>query len=234
MGTHCDGEVDMIGTICRGLLILCILLAPLTARAQGLMVFAAASLTDAMKDLSVKWAGMGHPALRLNFDGSSKLAHEIEQGAPANIFASADEKWMDYLVGKKLIAADARKVLLGNDLVLIMPTDVMKPIAIKPDFDLLALLGPNGRIAIGDPAYVPAGIYGKQALTKLGLWGQVAQRLAPAMATSVASVWSVRDRSASPITRLYRPIDVSTLVTQRAPLLVSAARAPQATRQTAG
>ena len=232
MGTHCDGEVDMIGTICRGLLILCILLAPLTARAQGLMVFAAASLTDAMKDLSVKWAGMGHPALRLNFDGSSKLAHEIEQGAPANIFASADEKWMDYLVGKKLIAADARKVLLGNDLVLIMPTDVMKPIAIKPDFDLLALLGPNGRIAIGDPAYVPAGIYGKQALTKLGLWGQVATRPSDGNLGRLGLVGA--DRSASPITRLYRPIDVSTLVTQRAPLLVSAARAPQATRQTAG
>jgi molybdate transport system substrate-binding protein len=202
MGTHCDGEVDMIGTICRGLLILCILLAPLTAQAQGLMVFAAASLTDAMKDLSVKWASMGHPALRLNFDGSSKLAHEIEQGAQANIFASADEKWMDYLVGKKLIAADARKVLFGNDLVLIMPTDVMKLIVIKPDFDLLALLGSNGRIAIGDPDYVPAGIYGKQALTKLDLWGQVAQRLA--RADNVRNAVAMVEHGETPIGIVYR------------------------------
>jgi len=162
----------------RFLIILCLLLAPLTARAQELTVFAAASLTDAMKDISTKWAAAGHPALRLSFGASSTLARQIEQSAPANVFASADEKWMDYLADKHLIAADTRKDLLGNDLVLIMPADKVKPVTIKSSFDLLALLGPSGRVATGDPAHVPVGLYAKQALTKLGLWDQVEPRLA--------------------------------------------------------
>ena len=104
----------------RFLLALCLLLAPLAARAQELTVFAAASLTDAMKDVSAQWAQAGHPPLRLSFGSSSTLARQIEQGAPANLFASADEKWMDYLAEKKLIVADTRKDLLGNDLVLVV------------------------------------------------------------------------------------------------------------------
>ena len=89
----------------RFLLMLCVLLAPLTARAQGLTVFAAASLTDAMKDISAQWVKAGHPPLRMSFGSSSTLARQIEQGAPANVFASADEKWMDYLAQKNLIVA---------------------------------------------------------------------------------------------------------------------------------
>jgi molybdate transport system substrate-binding protein len=162
----------------RFLVILCLLLAPLTAKAQELTVFAAASLTDAMKDISGKWTAAGHPALRMSFGASSTLARQIEQGAPVNVFASADVKWMDYLSDKQLIVADTRKDLLGNDLVLIMPADKVKPVTIKPGFDLLALLGPTGRVATGDPAHVPVGLYAKQALTKLGLWDQVEPRLA--------------------------------------------------------
>ena len=107
----------------RFLLALCLLLAPLTARAQELTVFAAASLTDAMKDVSAQWAQAGHQPLRMSFGASSTLARQIEQGAPANVFASADEKWMDYLAEKKLIVAGTRKDLLGNDLVLVVPAD---------------------------------------------------------------------------------------------------------------
>ena len=81
----------------RFLLLLSALLVPLAAQAQELTVFAAASLTDAMKDVSALWAQAGHPAPRLSFGSSSTLARQIEQGAPANLFASADEKWMDYL-----------------------------------------------------------------------------------------------------------------------------------------
>jgi molybdate transport system substrate-binding protein len=162
------------------LLIFCLLLAPLTARAQDLTVFAAASLTDAMKDVSAQWAQAGHKPLRLSFGSSSTLARQIEQGAPANLFASADLKWMEYLTEKELIATDTRKDLLGNDLVLIVPVDKPTHVTIAPGLDLLGLLGPNGRLTTGDPAHVPVGIYAEQALRKLGLWDAVAPRLARA------------------------------------------------------
>lgn len=164
----------------RFLLVLCLVLAPLSARAQALTVFAAASLTDAMKDVSALWVKQGHPALRMSFASSSTLAQQIAQGAPANIFASADEKWMDYLAQKNLIVADTRKNLLGNDLVLVVPADKPLHVTIGPDFDLMKLLGANGRLAVGDPAHVPAGIYAEQALRKLGWWDRVAPRLARA------------------------------------------------------
>ncbi len=162
----------------RFLLFLCVLLVPLMARAQELTVFAAASLTDAMKDISVQWVKAGHPALRMSFGASSTLARQIEQGAPANVFASADEKWMDYLAQKQLIVADTRKDLLGNDLVLVVPADKPLHVTIGPGFELLKLLGPNGRLATGDPAHVPVGIYAEQALKQLGLWDGVAPHLA--------------------------------------------------------
>lgn len=164
----------------RFLLFLAVLLLPLAAHAQEVTVFAAASLTDAMKDISDIWAQAGHPALRLSFGSSSTLARQVEQGAPANIFASADEKWMDYLAEKDLIVPATRKDLLGNDLVLVVPADHPRHIAIAIDanLDLAALLGPSGRLAVGDPAHVPVGIYAEQALRKLGLWDSIATRLA--------------------------------------------------------
>jgi molybdate transport system substrate-binding protein len=156
------------------------LLVPSAAWAQQLTVFAAASLTDAMKDISAAWEKQGHPALRLSFASSSTLARQIEQGAPANVFASADEKWMDYLAKADAIVPETRKDLLSNQLVLVVPKDRARTVTIAPDLDLAALLGPNGRIATGDPAHVPVGIYAKQALTKLGLWAKVEPRLARA------------------------------------------------------
>ena len=162
----------------RCLLVLCLLLSPLSARAQQLTVFAAASLTDAMKDISVQWQKAGHQALSLSSGASSTLARQIEQGAPANVFASADEKWMDYLAGKNLIVADTRKSLLGNDLVLVVPANQPQHVTIGPGFDLAKLLGPNGRLATGDPAHVPVGIYAEQALRKLGAWDSISPRLA--------------------------------------------------------
>ena len=162
----------------RFLLALCLLLAPLTARAQELTVFAAASLTDAMKDISAQWTQSGHQPLRMSFGSSSTLARQIEQGAPANLFASADEKWMDYLADKHLIVPETRKDLLGNDLVLIVPADKPQHVTIGPDFNLVGMLGPNGRVATGDPAHVPVGIYAEQALKKLGIWDAVSPHLA--------------------------------------------------------
>jgi molybdate transport system substrate-binding protein len=162
----------------RFLLFLCVLLVPLTVRAQEVTVFAAASLTDAMKDVSAQWVKAGHQPLRMSFGSSSTLARQIEQGAPADLFASADEKWMDYLAAKNLIVTDTRKDLLGNDLVLVVPADKPQHLTIDAGFDLKGLLGPNGRLAVGDPAHVPVGIYAEQALKKLGLWDRVEPRLA--------------------------------------------------------
>ena len=162
----------------RLLCLLTVLLLPLHAWAQEVTVFAAASLTDAMKDISARWVESGHPALRMSFGSSSTLARQIEQGAPANVFASADEKWMDYLVDKKLIADGTRKSLLGNDLVLVVAADKPVHVTISKNFDLAGLLGTNGRLATGDPAHVPVGIYAEQALKKLGLWDSMALKLA--------------------------------------------------------
>jgi molybdate transport system substrate-binding protein len=153
-------------------------LLPLAARADALTVFAAASLTNVIGDVQQLWQAEGHAPFRASFAASSTLARQIEQGAPANLFASADTKWMDYLASRNLIVADTRRNLLGNDLVLIVPADHPAKLSIGPGFDLAALLGAGGRLAVGDPAHVPAGIYAEQALRKLGLWDVAAPRLA--------------------------------------------------------
>ena len=160
--------------------ILIILLMPMTARAQTLTVFAAASLTDVMKDISAKWVEAGHQPLRLSFGSSSTLARQIEQGAPVNLFASADEKWMDYLADNQLIAVGTRADLLGNDLVLVVEASKPMHLIINKNFDLAGLLRSDGRLAIGNPAHVPVGIYAEQALKALGMWDSVSSRLARA------------------------------------------------------
>lgn len=154
------------------------LFTPFAAAAQPLTVFAAASLTEAMKDVSTAWQQAGHAPLRLSFASSSTLARQIEQGAPANLFASADQQWMDYLAQRNLLAPDTRRDLLANKLVLIVPKDQARQVAIRPGLDLAALLGPQGRLATGDPAHVPVGRYAQQALTQLGVWAQAEPRLA--------------------------------------------------------
>jgi molybdate transport system substrate-binding protein len=116
----------------------------------------------------------------MSFGASSTLARQIEQGAPANVFASADEKWMDHLADRKLIAANSRKDLLGNDVVLIVPANRPQHVTIAPGFDLLGLLGKDGRLAVGDPTHVPVGIYAEQSLRKLGMWEAIQPRLARA------------------------------------------------------
>jgi molybdate transport system substrate-binding protein len=185
----------------RFLLFLLLILAPLAASAQTLTVFAAASLTDAMNDIAPLWVKAGHDAPRMSFASSSILARQIEQGAPANVFASADERWMDYLAKHDLVAADTRCDLLGNDLVLIVPADHPIHLTIGRDLNLSALLGPNGRLAIGDPTHVPAGIYAKQALRGLGLWDKVAGHLAAA--PNVRSALLLVERGETPAGIVY-------------------------------
>ena len=162
----------------RLILFALVALAPFIAVAQPLTIMAAASLTDAMKDVSLAWERAGHRSLQMSFGASSSLARQIEQGAPANVFASADEKWMDYLADRKLIATETRKDLLGNEVVLVVPINKLLHVTIAPGFDLLGMLGADGRLAVGDPAHVPVGIYAEQALKKLGMWDAVVPRLA--------------------------------------------------------
>ena len=185
----------------RIVLFLLLLLAPLQARAEGLTIFSAASLTDAMKDIAALWVKAGHEAPRLSFGASSTLATQIRQGAPVNLFASADEKWMDDLARHDLIAAGTRKDLLGNDLVLVVPADHAVQVDIKPGFDLGALLGPDGRLATGDPAHVPVGIYAEQALRKLGLWEKFGPRIAAA--ADVRSALLLVERGEAPAGIVY-------------------------------
>jgi molybdate transport system substrate-binding protein len=154
-------------------LILCLILLALPARAAELTVFAAASLTNALQEVTA-----GRSDIRFSFAASSTLARQIEQGARADLFLSADEEWMDYLAKRDLIAADTRTASLSNTLVLVAPVERAAPVTLAPGLDLAALLGPGGRLVTGDPAHVPVGRYARQALERLGLWAVAEPRLA--------------------------------------------------------
>jgi molybdate transport system substrate-binding protein len=148
-------------------------LAAAPARAEDeITLFAAASTTDAMTEAAEAFTAAGGAPVRLAFASSSTLAKQIENGAPADLFISADLKWMDYLAERGLIAEDSRFNLAGNALVLIVPKGSALEIALAPGADLAAALN-GGKLAIGDPEHVPAGRYAKAALEHLGLWQSV-------------------------------------------------------------
>jgi len=163
-------------------------------------VFAAASLTDALNDAATAWQGKGNAPIVLSFGSSSAIAKQIEAGAPADIFASADEKWLSYLQEHNLIAADTVHRPIGNDLVLIAPVDSKVAVAIAPNFDLAGALA-GGRLSIGDPKGVPAGRYAQQALTKLGVWHSVASQTAPA--GNVRAALALVQRGEAPLGIVY-------------------------------
>jgi molybdate transport system substrate-binding protein len=141
-----------------------------------ILVYAAASLTDAVQEISVAYEKTAHVTVKASFDASSVLARQIEAGAHADVFFSADTKWMDYLQSRNLIQPATRKNVLGNRLVLIAPAESQIHLKIAPHFPLAAALG-NGRLATGDPDSVPVGVYAREALTTLGVWDEVASRL---------------------------------------------------------
>ncbi len=147
----------------------------LTAHAAELTVHAAASLTDAMKQIAATYEKQSGDHLRLNFDASSTLARQIEEGAPADIFLSADEAKMDQLDKAGRIAAGTRKVLLGNTLVIVVPND--GTLAIKTAGDLVGR--DVKKIALAQPSSVPAGIYAREYLTGRGLWDALAAKVVP-------------------------------------------------------
>lgn len=156
--------------------------APQVAAAQdkSLTVFAAASMKNALDDVNAAYGKATGVKVTASYAASSALARQIEQGAPADVFVSADLKWMDYLAEKKAIKSDTRINLLGNKLVLIAPADSkIGPVTIGHGFDLAGLAG-NGRIATGDVRAVPVGLYAKAALEKLGAWQAAAPKFATA------------------------------------------------------
>jgi molybdate transport system substrate-binding protein len=155
--------------------------APLAqAQEKSITVFAAASMKNALDDINATFLKATGTKVTASYAASSALARQIEQGAPADIFASADLEWMDYSAGKKTIKDDTRVNLLGNRLVLVAPTDSkIDSVTLAPGFDLAKLIG-DGRIATGEVNSVPVGKYAKSALEKLGIWGSVEKRFAMA------------------------------------------------------
>jgi molybdate transport system substrate-binding protein len=178
-----------------------IALAPLqAARAEDVVVFAAASLKNALDDAVHAFAQQGGASIKIAYAASSQLAKQIESGAPADIFISADLDWMDYLQKRNLIKPATRRNLLGNKLVLVAPAGSGVKVDIKPGFDLVGMLK-GGRLAMADPDSVPAGKYGKAALQKLGIWHSVAPHVAGAENVRAALLYV--DREEAPLGIVY-------------------------------
>ena len=147
---------------------------------QSVTVFAAASLKNALDDVDAAFTKANGAKVTASYEASSALAKQIEAGAPADVFISADLRWMDYVAERKLIRPDSRTNLLGNRLVLIAPKDAkLDNVVIGPGFDIARLAG-DGRIAVADVKAVPAGLYAKAALEKLGARGAAEPKLAQA------------------------------------------------------
>ena len=165
-----------------------------------LIVFAAASLTNALQEVGDGFTKDSSVPVKFSFAASSALARQIENGAPADVFFSADLEWMDYLQTRKLIQVATRHDVLGNQLVLVAPADSKIVLKIGPHFALAKILG-TGRLATGDPDSVPVGRYAREALTKLGVWNEVEARLV--RADSVRSALAFVDRGEASLGIVY-------------------------------
>jgi molybdate transport system substrate-binding protein len=161
-------------------LLLAIIAIPAPAAEKALTVFGASSLTDVLEELGGAYTKRTGVPVRFSFAASSVLAKQLESGAPADAFISADQEWMDYLAGRGLIQTSTRRDIAANSLVLVAPADSRVALKIAPGFELAAALGERGRIATGDPASVPVGKYARAALRKLQVWSAVESRIIPA------------------------------------------------------
>jgi molybdate transport system substrate-binding protein len=177
------------------------LAAPAALAADTVTVFAASSLTDALKAIGAQYAAETGRQVRFSFGASSAIARQIESGAPAQLFFSADADWMDYLQQRSLIRSETRRNLLGNRLVLIAPSDSALRLKIAPGFALTAALH-GGRLATGDPDSVPVGRYAKSALTSLGVWNDVADHIV--RAENVRAAMLFVDRGEAPLGIVYQ------------------------------
>lgn len=174
--------------------------APAMAQTRGPLVLAAASMQEALTEAADRWAALRHPRPVLSFAASSALARQVEAGAKADLFISADEEWMDYVQAKGLLRNNTRARLAGNALVLIAPRDSKVALRVARGFPLARALG-NGRLAMADPAAVPAGRYGRDALIRLGVWNGVAGKVAAA--ENVRAAMALVERGAAPLGIVY-------------------------------
>ena len=173
-----------------------------SAASETVTVFAAASTTNAITEIGDLFTAKGLGQVTTSFASSSTLAKQIASGAPADVYLSANTKWMDFLEEKNAIEKSSRFDLLGNRIVLIVPLQSsIQSVDVKQGMDLAALLGSDGRLAMGDPGHVPAGMYGRKALENLKLWDQVQSRLAPMKDVRAALV--LVERAEAPLGLVY-------------------------------
>src|SRR6201996_2742921 len=169
---------------------------PAMAQDKSLTVFAAASMKNALDEVDAAYTAKAGVKIAASYAASSALAKQIEQGAPADVFVSADTDWMDYAIGKKNIDVSTRTDLLGNAIVLIAPKDSkIDNVTIAQDFDLARLAG-DGRITTGDVKAVPVGKYAKSALQKLGAWTAAEPKFAMAESVRAALTLVARGEAA--------------------------------------
>ncbi|EME69453.1 ABC-type molybdate transport system, periplasmic component [Paramagnetospirillum caucaseum] len=188
----------LLGTV-AGLLLSVAVVAQ--AHAEDVVVFAAASLTNALNEIGEQFTARTGHRMVPSYAASSALAKQVEQGGPGQVFASADLKWMDYLAGKKLINQDSRFNLLGNALVLVAPADSKQGrIELTPQTDIAALAG-AGRIATGNPDAVPVGLYFKQAMERAGQWKALEPKIAAT--DSVRAALAFVERGEVPLGVVY-------------------------------
>ncbi len=170
------------------------------AEPAGPLVLAAASLQESLSDAANQWAAKGHARPVLSFAASSALARQIEAGAPADLFISADEAWMDAIVARGLVRQGTRVSFLSNKLVLVAPKASQVRLVVGPKFPLTRALG-GGRLAMADPDAVPAGKYGKAALIKYGVWRGVEAQVA--RAENVRAALAFVERGEAPLGIVY-------------------------------
>jgi len=176
------------------------------AGAVDLTVYAAASLKPALDEILATDAARALGKIVPSYAASSALARQIEAGAPADLFISADEEWMDYLAQRNLLVKDSRADLLRNELVLVAPRDSKATLKIVPGFDLHKALG-DGKLAIAEPNSVPAGKYAKAALTQLGVWESVQAQTVSTENVRAALALAAKDEA--PFAIVYRSDAVS-------------------------
>jgi molybdate transport system substrate-binding protein len=169
---------------------------------KGVVVFGAASLTNVVDELDATFTAQTRVPVKSSYAASSVLAKQIESGAPADVFFSADIEWMDYLEQHKLLKPGTRHNVVGNSLVLIAPTDSTISLKITHGVDLTAALGADGRLATGDPDSVPVGKYAKAALINLGVWDRVSPRLV--RAENVRAALAFVARNEAPLGIVYK------------------------------
>ncbi|SCY88452.1 molybdate ABC transporter substrate-binding protein [Desulfoluna spongiiphila] len=179
-----------------------ILLMGLGVAQADVVVFAAASTTNAVTEIGELYAARNHGRMVPSFASSSTLAKQIGNGAPADVYLSANTKWMNYIDTKGLVTKESRFDLLNNRIVLISPSQSTLPdMDVTQGFAPSAALGKNGRLAMGDPDHVPAGMYGKKALETLHSWDDVKDRLAPMKDVRAALV--LVERGEAPLGLVY-------------------------------